>query len=435
MLGVIGVLLALALLVLLAYKGWGMIPVSLICSLVVIITNGQGIWSGIYGNYGEGLKFFIGAYFIMILLGSLFGKVMADSGCASSIAYKLLDIFGTSKAILAVVLATAILSYSGVNAFIVIFTAYPIGLIAFKTQGLPKRLLMASISLGFATFTLTCLPASPSINNVIASSVLNTPTTAAPVVGIIGAIVMFGLGYTYLRREEKKAKAAGETFIPGPKDDIAELEVTAEFQSLPDWKIAILPMITVLGLIIGFRKMDPTFVVSMALVAGVIVIYLFNWKRFESPLKTLTEGFNQGLVPLINTGAVVAFGFVVQKAPAFAEFTKFALGLKFNPLISAGISTNIMAGVTGSSSGGLAIFLNTMGPEYLKLGVTPELLHRISVIASGGLDSLPHSGAIITMLAVMQLTHKEAYRDTGIITVLIPIITLIVVTAISVLFM
>jgi H+/gluconate symporter-like permease len=157
-----------------------------------------------------------------------------------------------------------------------------------------------------------------------------------------------------------------------------------------------------------------------------LVCYLSNMKKITNPVKVLTEGISIGIMPLINTSAIVGFGFVVQKVPAFQSFVNFALGLSFDPIISAVFATNIVAGVTGSSSGGLSIFLKTMGPEYLNLGVNPEVLHRISAIASGGLDTLPHCGGIITVLMVMGLTHKQAYKGIFITSVLIPIVAVIV---------
>jgi H+/gluconate symporter-like permease len=426
MLGVIGVLIALALVMYLAYKGWGIIPASLICSIIVLITNGGGLWNGLATNYGDGFKYFAGTYFLLFILGSLFGKVMGDTGSASSISYKLIDWLGTKRVILIMLLATVVLTYGGVSLFVVIFTVYPIGMVLFKQANVPKRILCAAVVAGAGTFTMTALPGTPQIQNIIPAQILGTTPMAAPVLGIIASLVMFFLCLFYLNREARLAAENNESYEFGVTGTGLEL-AAADRADLPDWRIALLPIVLVIGLIVVLKgKMDPLASVAVAMSIATLVCYLSNMKKITNPVKVLTEGISIGIMPLINTSAIVGFGFVVQKVPAFQSFVNFALGLSFDPIISAVFATNIVAGVTGSSSGGLSIFLKTMGPEYLNLGVNPEVLHRISAIASGGLDTLPHCGGIITVLMVMGLTHKQAYKGIFITSVLIPIVAVIV---------
>jgi len=425
MLGVIGVLTALALVMYLAYRGWGIIPASLLCSLIVLITNGGAIWQGLAVNYGDGFKYFAGTYFLLFILGSLFGKVMGDTGSASSISYKLIDWLGTKRVILIILLATAILTYGGVSLFVVIFTVYPIGLVLFQKAGVPKRILCAAVVAGAGTFTMTALPGTPQIQNIIPAQVLGTTPMAAPVIGVTASLFMFFLCLLYLNREARIAAEKGETYGGNAKDNTAAL-AASDLSGLPDWKVAFLPIVLVIGIIVALKgKMDPLASVAVAMSVATLVCYLFNIQKIKNPVQTLSEGLSLGIMPLINTAAIVGFGFVVQKVPAFQSFVQFALGLKFPPIVSAVFATNIVAGITGSSSGGLSIFLKTMGPEYLKLGVNPEILHRISAIASGGLDTLPHCGGIITILMVMGLTHKQAYKGIFVTSVLIPIIAVV----------
>ncbi len=426
MIGVIGVIVAILLVMVLAYRGWGIIPASLICSLVVIITNSRNLWEALSVDYVEGFTYFAGSFFLIFVLGSLFGKVMGDSGAATAISYKLINVFGSSKAVLAVILATAILTYGGVNLFIVIFTIYPIALILFQAEDLPKRLIVASVALGAGTFTMTATPGSPAIQNLIPAQVIGTPPTAAPVVGIVATLIIFLLGYLYIMWQSRKARNNYEHFVPGPRDNMENLTFT-DTSKLPHWFLSLLPIIIVIGTIIGLRHLlDPMYGVSIALGAGILATYLLNWSRLENPMKTLNEGCGNSIMPLINTAAIVGFGFVVQNVQAFESFVAFALGLQFNPLISAALSVNIIAGITGSASGGLTIFMTTMGSEYINMGLHPELLHRITSIASGGLDSLPHSGAVITLLMVMGLTHKEGYKDLAVVTLFAPLVALVV---------
>jgi len=434
MLGVIGVLIAIALIIYLAYKGWGIIPASVLCALIVVITNNGDIWQALSVIYINGFSYFAGTYFLIFVLGALFGHVMGESGSASAISYKLLDWFGESRAVLVVALATSVLTYGGVNLFIVIFTVYPLALILFKAADLPKRLICASVGIGAGTFTMTALPGSPSIQNLIPAQVLGTTATAAPMMGIICSIFLFGAGVWYVQSQAKKAHANGEHFVPGPRDNMEKLSL-ADPEKLPHWAVAFLPLVVVIGVIFLLKgKMDALYGVSIALVAGIVLTYILNWKRFSNPLKALNEGCANSVMALINTAAIVGFGFVVQNVPAFQAFVKFALGMKFNPLISEAIAVNVIAGITGSASGGLTIFMKTMGPAFLETGINPEVLHRVASIASGGLDSLPHSGAVITLLMVMGLTHKEAYKDLGVVTLVIPLLATVLAIAIGVLF-
>ncbi len=49
-------------------------------------------------------------------------------------------------------------------------------------------------------------------------------------------------------------------------------------------------------------------------------------------------------------------------------------------------------------------------------GISPEVLHRVASMASGGMDTLPHNGAVITLLAVTGLTHRQSYPQIFVVT-------------------
>jgi H+/gluconate symporter-like permease len=426
MVGVLGVLAAIGLIIYLAFKGWSIIPASLLCSLVVIVTNGAEVWPTISGSYADGFTYFIGAFFLIFFFGALFGKAMADSGSANAISYKLLRVFGAKRAILVIILATATLTYGGVSVFVVIFTIYPIAAVLFKEADLPKRLIVGAIALGAGTFSMTSLPGTPAIQNLIPAQVMGTPATAAPVLGIVASIIMFSLGFWYLSWQSKLASQNEEHFVPGPNDDIEKMSLV-EPELLPDWRLAFLPLVSVIALILVLRMLDPIYAVTIALASGTALTNILFWKRLASPLRTLNDGISQSVMALLNTAAVVGLGFVVKGVPAFESFVAFAVSLPFPPLVSAACAVNIMAGITGSASGGLTIFMKTMAPHYMELGLAPDVLHRICSVASGGLDSLPHSGAVITMLLVMGVTHREGYKDLGVVTVVFPLVATVII--------
>ena len=107
------------------------------------------------------------------------------------------------------------------------------------------------------------------------------------------------------------------------------------------------------------------------------------------------------------------------------------LGMGGSPLVSEAVAITTLAGATGSSSGGMTIALEALASKYLEIAqamhISPEAFHRVATVASGGLDSLPHCGAVITLLAVCGLTHKDSYADIGIVTCVIPILAVAVI--------
>lgn len=425
MIGVLGLLLSLAFVVISVYRGWHILPVSIIAGTFVALSNGINLWTAISESYATGLSGYVASYFLIFMLGAFFGEVMKITGSAKSISYKLMDVMGAKNAPLALVLATLLLTYGGVNSFIVVFTLYPIAVVLFQEAKLPRRILACCIFLGLATITQTSLPGTPAIQNLIPSNYFHTPTTAAPLIGIVASLLFFVFGMAYINYQIAIAKRKGEVFVAIPADN---LEATDEGQSdLPNWAIAIFPIVVVITLILILSKLLPSLAaVSVGLTVGIILTYILNWKRIENRVKTMTDGCVSSIMPLINTSAIVAYGSIVKTTPAFASLVNFAMGLNFNPYVTGAVGVNILAGITGSSSGGLTIFLENMGQFLLDQGANPAALHRVLSIASGGLDTLPHNGAVVTILAVLGTNHKESYKDVCAVCVILPLFVTIV---------
>lgn len=428
--GIIGVLAALALLIYLALRGVSILIISILCAGIVALTNGLSLNAALMGTYMQGLAGFLQQFFLLFLFGAIFGKIMGDSGAATSVAHILSRKLGAGRALLITVLACAILSYGGVNIFILIFTVYHLGLHLIKLANLPKRLLVGAFALGGGTFTMTALPGTPSVQNLIPAQALNTPATAAPIEGIAAAVVMFALGYSYLVWQAKKARRTGEGFVPGPRDEHAANDLRPE--DLPHWALSLAPLGIVVGIVIATRNMQPQLPwVNVALVAGCVAgVGLFH-RRFKAVVAMLGEGAANSALPIINTSAVIGFGMVVSTIPAFKDFADSVSRLHLPPLVSASLVINVMTGIMGSAAGGLRIFMQTMAPHYIGLGVQPALLHRISAIASGSFSALPHNGVVITMLMVMGMTHREAYKEIFVEAVLVPLAALAVALAIA----
>lgn len=452
----LGLFGSLALLIILALRGGNIVFSALLASLVVIVTNPISLADSLnqYFTFGKlGAFSFAGKFFILFACGAMFGRVMGESKAAASIAYALADKLGAKRALWIVTLACALLTYSGVVVFVIIFAIYPLGLKLIEQAKIPKRLLVSAIALGSGTFTLTALPGTPSIQNVISSSALGTDLFAAPLLGLIATAIMFGAGILYLEKQRKTALNNNEVCISNHLEDDASTnkETVVEANYLPHWLLAIIPLFVVIICILSPRLLIAIYGAeltvgdsllsqimlfattqlilwpSIALFIGCIVgLTLFKLVRNQA-IKVLGDGTQDSILPLINTAAVIGFGGIVTQTQGFTDFVQFLLTIDLPPLISMFVSVSLSSAVVGSSAGGLQIFLQTMAPAYLEMGIPADVLHRIATIASGGFDSLPHCGAIVAILTITGMTHKQAYKDMFIITVLIPVIATITI--------
>ena len=140
-----------------------------------------------------------------------------------------------------------------------------------------------------------------------------------------------------------------------------------------------------------------------------------NYRRLPSLRGTMDAGANASALPVLSVASLVGFGSVVAALPAFAMVRDWVLGIEGGPLVSLAVATNVLASLTGSASGGLTIALDALGGAYMQIaaeqGIDPGLMHRVAVIGAGTLDSLPHNGAVVTLLAVCGSTHRESYFD------------------------
>lgn len=447
MLGILGLLAGIALLIWLALRDVNIIFASILGAILVILTNGLPFAESLTQSFllsDLGAFTFAGRFFLLFAAGAVFGKIMGDSHAATSVAMALVRLLGAHRALWIIVLACALLTYGGVVVFVVIFASYPLGLRLMKEANIPKRLFCGALALGAGTFTLTALPGTPSIQNVIPTLALGTDLFAAPLLGLVGGAIMFTVGMIYLERERVKAAAAGEGFEAGPRDvipDFSEVE-----KDVPHPVLAAFPLVLVIATILAprlaqsagieaawvtFASSQPILWPSMALIfASVAAVLLFPLVR-KNPLQTMGLGTQDAILPLMATAAVIGFGGVVAQTQGFALFTQAVVGSGLPPHLSVFAASSTVAGITGSSSGGLQIFMTTLAEPFLALGLDPEELHRLAAMASGGLDSLPHCGAVIAMLTITQLTHRQAYKDVFVVTVLVPILATLAATALA----
>ncbi len=486
------IVITLLLLMFFAYRGYSVLILAPIMAVLAVLLSGDFLSSipAYTDVFMSALSGFLLKFFPIFLLGALFGRLMADSGAATAIADTVVKKLGASKAILAVILVCAILTYGGVSLFVVAFAIYPIAKDLFKAADIPKRLIPAAIALGSFTFTMTALPGTPAIQNAIPIPYYNTNVFAAPILGIIGGTIMFLLGWFWLQSRARKALAAGEGYGQHDDEDVgvggidaakkssassrqsddaqsniaqSNLATSAEARDThqTSFTVAMIPLVLVISLnalltygvfpSMDFSSIQTQFPdlniagslglwsIIISLVVACVVLIILRIGHWHNLQKTINRGTYDSMLPIFNTASEVGYGAVIASLAGFIIIRDSILNLTpGNPLISEAVAMTTLAGITGSSSGGLSIALSTLGEDYLRMavaaGIDPELMHRVAVMAAGGLDTLPHSGAVITLLAICGLTHKQSYLNIAMVTMIIPLTAVTVVIILGTLF-
>jgi H+/gluconate symporter-like permease len=457
--GLAGILLGLGLLIWLAFRGWSVLVLAPLAALIAARMAGEPLLAHWTQTFMVGAARFLAQFFPLFLLGALFGKLMEDSGSVSAIAAFVTQKLGTRRAVLAVVLAGALVTYGGVSLFVAFFVLAPMAHELFRAAGIPRRLMPAAIVLGTSTFTMSALPGTPSIQNAIPMPFFGTTPFAAPGLGLLASLIMLGFGLWWLNREEAKARASGEGFgdgTPMPTERLAADEVLRERATTarefdpaeiahgamtdiaPPVTRAALPLVVVIivnlamSLVIlpaldthylaetrfgetSLAAVGGVWAVISALACAIVTVLAASHRRLPALRATIDAGANASVLPAVSVASLVGFGAVVAAMPAFAVVRDAVLGIGGGPLVSLAVATNLLAALTGSASGGLTIALDALGATYMtraaEIGLNPALLHRVAVIGSGTLDSLPHNGAVVTLLAVCGSTHRDSYRD------------------------
>lgn len=438
-----------------AYRGYSVIFWAPFLAIFAALTAGFPVLPTYTQIFMVKAMGYATSYFPVFLLGAVFGKIMEESGAARSIAHWIIEKMGAGKAIVAVVLSCAILTYGGVSLFVVAFAVYPFAAALFKEGNVPKRLIPACIALGSFTFTMTAFPGTPQIQNLIPGKYFGTTGYAAPTVGILAGLMMAFGGIFWLEWRKKTLLARGENY-GSMHDFVNEPDINTKNAKADMMNpiMALLPLLSVLVLNYVFTQWilswDPAFlkaypafaninvksVVAIwalisALVIGVALAIALGWKQIKSEanvIKAINSGAIGSLLAIMNTSSEVGYGSVIQSLPGFTTVAKFMMSIDpGTPLISEAITVNVLAGITGSASGGMSIALEAMGQRYLEwgnsVGLNPELLHKVASLSSGGFDSLPHNGAVITLLAICGLNHRASYPDIGMVSVVIPFVS------------
>lgn len=493
-LSMLGIAVSLVFLITLAYRGYSVIYIAPLAALFAVIFSGVPLLATYTQVFMPAMGGFIISYFPLFLTGAIFGSLISATGYARDIAHWLARLIGPSKAIFITVLATSLLTYGGVSAWVVIFSIFPIATALFREADIPRRLMPASVMLGLFTFGLATLPGTPQIHNTMPGQYFGTNTFAAPILSILSTCVLFGLGMVWLTYRQRVLQAAGESYFDttvmeqreaeklkvriggGGGADADDPDSTPSAPVLltdsPDDDtppvddahihrrgiLGLLPIIVVtamnaLATYVIIPGMDTTYLaeekygatsvdslvsiwsVIIALVAGILWMLAVRFKDIAELIKTLSEGAQRAVVPCTITASEVGYGAVIASLAAFAFVRDGLSAISENALVTGVLSVAGVSGITGSASGGLAISLDTFGAELAtaatQQGIDMEIMHRVLAMASTSFDSLPHNGAMLTVLLVCGLTHREAYKDIFVVSVIIPIIGVLFAAALG----
>lgn len=436
------VLAALIFLMLVAYRGYSVILFAPVAALGAVLLTDPSLVPPLFSSvFMEKMVGFVKNYFPVFMLGAVFGKVIELSGFSKSIVSAVIGVLGRERAVLSIVVVCAILTYGGVSLFVVVFAVYPFAAEMFRQGDIPKRLIPCTIALGAFSFTMDALPGTPQIQNIIPSTFFNTTTWAAPILGLVGSIFVLVVGLSYIEYRRKAAQRHGEGY---GTELLNEPEPFVD-KDLPNPWIALSPLVIVgvanfvltqmvpraygakhtvtLGgqsIVTQVGPLAAIWAVEGALLLGILTVFIFAWRpvlaKFADGSKAAVSG---ALLASLNTASEYGFGGVIALLPGFAMVSA---GLKAipNPLVNEAVTVTVLAGITGSASGGMSIALAAMSDTFIAAAkaanIPLEVFHRIAAMASGGMDTLPHNGAVITLLAVTGLTHKQAYGDVFVIT-------------------
>lgn len=466
-----------------------MVLAAPIAACLAMIMSGVPLLATYTEIFMPGMAGFIGSYFPIFLTGAIFGVLMTVSGYAKDIATILTQWLGPQRAMLATVLTGAVVTYGGISVFVAVFVLFPITRELFRQADIPRRLIPATIGLGIVTFTMTALPGAPQVQNIIPGQTFETDTFAAPGLGLLAGVLIFGLGMFWLEFRKRQLTSKGEGFsdltvleeregrgadLQFAQSDAAQSDTsdqrtasaaskaqpsrqstTTATMELPEelsTSNRLFPFIPLLVVIVVnfastfliFPALDwsslqderfggitledraSIWAVLLALLTAILSILLLHLKNLKLLMRAIADGTRQSFLPIFNTASEVGYGGVIASLAAFTIIRDGMFGVTKNALVTSALSTSVIAGITGSASGGMTIALNALGDDFRQLAIDQnipmEAMHRITALASGGLDTMPHNGFVVTLLLVCGMSHRESYKDVAMISLVIPVV-------------
>ncbi|MFJ8063698.1 GntP family permease [Psychrobacillus sp. NPDC096426] len=411
-LGILGILLGILTIIILIIKKFNIIIAAPIATIVVLLFNDVPILETVFGkenSYMGSLAGFVASNFTIFLLGSILAKYMDKSGATVSIANRVLSVVGTKNpynALVALFIISAILTYGGINVFVIIFALIPMAKPIFRELNISWKLVAIPVFGGTSTFTMTMLPGAPSLHNIVPSTALGTTLTAAPLIGIVTSIVAIVFILVFMKLSLSKSLRNNETF--NVKEKVGNSDVTAT-RVLPSFIISLLPIIVLLAIILIFSSVSS--IIIIALIVAILLSAILFRKQIAQQKEVLNQGANESVTSTITTGSTIAFGSIATSVPAFNGVFKLIQSIPGPPVLSLMIGTGIISGITASAVGAIGIAVTNFAPYYLGLGLDPATVHRAIAVGSGALAIVPYSGFLIIFNNLTGLTMKDTFKN------------------------
>jgi H+/gluconate symporter-like permease len=413
LLGILGILLGIVTIILFIVKKFSIIVAAPIATIVVLVFSGLPILETVFGkenSYMTALAGFVASNFAIFLLGSILAKYMDKSGATVSIADKVLSIVGTKNpynSLVALFIISAILTYGGINVFVIIFALIPMAKPIFRKLNISWKLVIIPVFGGTSTFTMTMLPGAPSLHNIVPSTALGTTLTAAPMLGIATSIAAIIFILLFMKFTLNRSLRKNETF--NVEEKIENSNVATE-RELPSFFVSLLPIVVLLGIILIFSSVQNIIIVAL-IVAIILSALLFRKQLNAQQKEVLNIGANESLSATITTGSTIAFGSIATGVPAFKGVFQLIQSIPGPPVLSLMIGTGLIGGITASAVGAIGISVANFAPYYLDLGLDPETVHRAIAIGSGALSIVPYSGFLIIFNKITGLAMKDTFKN------------------------
>ncbi len=424
MLGTIGIFLGFAVLLVAVWRKYNLILAALVSGAVIGLTNGFTLAETWNTYLVQGIASFGAPYFWMLVIGALFAKLMEDSNATKSLGLWIADRCGEKYSLLGYMVVTGLLTLGGVNGFVIIFVLLPLAKVLFRKGNVPWYIFPA---VTYAAMVPGCafFPGGIQTNNMAPTNYLGTTLTAAPWIGVIGTVLylaMVGVYVYFAVRKGRKNPDAPEYYaLDADTVDLREGRI-------PSALLSIIPLAVAL-VCINLLKLD---IVYGLLLACLSCLVLF-WKYYDNLKKTLNDGVFSGVSPVIMVCMVVGIARVVAATPAFASFQEWLLNLPFSGLFKVFAVTNAVAFMTGSGTAAISTTLELFGQDFLAMGFSPEVIHRVVAMSSEGFDSMPWNNFIVLVLTMAGLSYSRSYKHVFVCSVLLTILaTLLVIAGIGI---
>lgn len=431
----IGVLVALAVFIILAYKGFNIIFLTILSSIIVCLFSGMNPITVLNDTYLARFSGFIKSWFLIYVLSATFAKLMGESGAARSIALKLVKVArktGNEKtqkfvAIMSLPIINTILTYGGVSSLVCVFIMVGIAKDLFIELDIPWHF-YGMAALGSATYALGALPGAPDPLNLTPTTYLGTTPMAAPGYGILATIIMFGLSAWYLWGALKKSDKKGETFLPTGARIAADKNIGGqENVEYPLWRSVLPPVV----MLVVMNVLGQPVILAM-ICAIITVLVLFPKQLFPVLKECVGAGVPNGAVTAALISSTIAFGGVVSASPAYTLVVNGLDKLSWmHPAWQVFITVNICAALTSSSTSAIGIVFGQFAERFLATGMAPAAIHRIASVTALGLNTLPHSVGVCNAAGASKLTIGEIYQHYWWITVVFPLVSAFVLCVLA----